>query len=85
MDRLDLRKAHVTPVRGRHVDNLQALLLAAGYGPKGLVGLNGRPDGIAGAVTREALGAFQRSTGTGSNGAPDYVVGPRTWRALIER
>lgn len=85
MDRLDLRNAHQVPVRGRHVDNLQGLLMAAGYGPSGLVGPSGLPDGIAGATTRADLGAFQRVTGTGSNGGPDYVVGPRTWRALIER
>lgn len=84
MDKLDLRNAAQKPVKGRHVGNLQGLLLAAGYGPAGLVGSNGRPDGIAGAATRAAVGKFQVKTGTGTASKADYVVAGRTWRALIE-
>lgn len=85
MDTLDLRTADRTPVLGRHVDNLQGLLLAAGEGPDGLVGANGRPDGIGGAKTQAALGRFQVRTNTGDGrGHADYVVGANTWRALIE-
>lgn len=81
MEQLDLSHASATPVRGRHVDNLQGLLLAAGYGPAGLVGPHGRPDGVAGKATRSAVGDFQTRSGL----KVDHVVGPRTWRALIER
>ena len=85
MDTLDLRTADRTPVRGRHVDNLQGLLLAAGEGPAGLVGANGRPDGIGGPGTQAALGRFQVRTNTGDGrGHADYVAGANTWRALIE-
>lgn len=85
MDRLDLRNAHVSPVKGRHVDNLQGLLLAAGYGPSGLVGANGRPDGIAGRATQGAVGDWQRRTNTGDGrGNADYIVGDGTWKSLIE-
>lgn len=84
MDRIDLRKAHENPVKARHVDQLQGLLLAAGYGPTGLVAGNGRPDGIGGKYTRAALGAFQVRTGTGTDNKPDYVAGPKTWGALLE-
>lgn len=84
MDRIDLRKAHEKPVEGRHVDQLQGLLLAAGYGPTGLVARHGRPDGIGGRYTRAALGAFQVRTNTGTDNQPDYVAGPKTWVALLK-
>lgn len=85
MDRLDLTNARTTPVRGRHVDNLQGLLLAAGYGPSGLVGSNGLPDGIGGAKTRQYLGEAQVKFNTGDGqGHADYVVGDLSWTALIE-
>lgn len=84
MDTINLRNAGRTPVTGRHVGNLQGLLMAAGYGPRGLVGKSGRPDGIAGKSTRAALGEFQVKTGTGAAGKADYIVGPRTWSMLIE-
>ena len=85
MHRLDLRNAHNEPVRDIHVDNLQGLLLAAGYGPAGLVGANGRPDGIAGAATKRYVGEAQVKFNTGDGrGNPDYIVGDGTWTALIE-
>jgi hypothetical protein len=86
MDTLDLRNAHKRPVKDDDVGKLQGLLMAAGYGPAGLVSkINGRPDSIGGAATRAALGAFQvkRKTG-GENGKADYIAGPATWRELIE-
>ena len=85
MDRLDLTNAHTRTVTGRHVDNLQGLLLAAGYGPDGLVDpKTGRPDGKAGAKTKAALGAFQAKTNTGDGkGHADHIVGAGTWSALI--
>lgn len=86
MDKLDLRNADGATVTGRHVDNLQGLLLAAGYGPDGLVGSNGRPDGRAGARTRYWFGRFQADNpATGTNGKPDYVCGDKSWALLIER
>lgn len=85
MDVIDLRNADSVPVTGRHVDNLQGLLLAAGYGPAGLVGANGRPDGRAGAATKRAAGDWQRRTNTGDGrGNPDFVFGARSWKTLIE-
>lgn len=86
MDRLDLRNAQNVPVRGRHVDNLQGLLLATGlYGPTGLIGSNGHPDGIAGRVTKSAVDDWQRRTNTGDGkGNADSIVGDRTWKSLIE-
>lgn len=94
MDTLDLRNAHASPVRGRHVDNLQALLLPllafigrADMIP-GLVAANGAPDGIAGKGTAEALEVGQNALlyfgkNIGSTKA-DRIAGPSTWRALIE-
>ncbi|WP_285103897.1 peptidoglycan-binding domain-containing protein [Promicromonospora sp. MEB111] len=84
MRTLDLTKAATKPVKGEDVAKLQGLLLAHGYGPRGLVGTSGRPDGIAGKVTRQLLGKFQAKTGTGTKAGPDYIAGPRTWLALIE-
>lgn len=86
MDVLDLRNAHIKSVRGKHVDNLQGLLLATRlYPAKGLVGADGRPDGYAGPTTRQRLGDFQIRTNTGDGkGNPDYIVGPKCWKALIE-
>lgn len=86
MKRLDLRNADSNPVRGKHVDNLQGLLMADGYGPDGLVDGYGLPDGVGGPATRRFVGQFQRKTGTGNaNGSADFLVHEGTWRALIER
>lgn len=80
---IDLRSADRTPVILRDVRKLNALLLAHGYGPTGLH-TNGVPRDRAGSVTREALGAFQVRTGTGTAGKPDYICGQATWLALVE-
>lgn len=86
MDFIDLTNAHNVPVKGRHIDNLQGLLLAAGYGPQGLVDpRTGRPDGVGGGATRNFVGDWQRRTNTGDGkGNADYRVGDGTWTSLIE-
>ena len=85
MKTIDLRKAELQPVEGEDVKTLQALLnlfLTAGD-----VGEDGTPilpltlDGIAGAATKQAALAFQ----TAAHLATDGIVGPLTWRKLIER
>jgi len=82
---VDLRKAELQPVTGEDVKTLQALLnlfLTAGDG-----GEDGSPipplrlDGIAGAKTKQAALAFQ----TAAHLATDAVVGPLTWKKLIEQ
>lgn len=87
MDFLDLRNAQNVAVRGRHVDNLQALLIATWqvipaihpYISK-MVNGYGLPDGIAGSGTKQALIEFQKACGwTG-----DAQCGPITWKKLIE-
>jgi hypothetical protein len=88
MDRINL--AGPLPVKGRHVDNLQGLLLAAAKPLKlptaGLTGSDGLPDGVAGPGTAAALEAFQaKAKFLGAyTGAVDRDCGPATWRALIE-
>jgi hypothetical protein len=85
MDTLDLRNAHTTPVRGRHVDNLQGLLTAAALLP-GLEEVNpGGIDGIGGSRTRSALITFQRAAAYFGRyrGAADGIAGEGTWHALI--
>lgn len=84
---LDLSRANVAPVSGPFVGILQALLLAAGYGPEGLVDpKTGRPDNVAGALTYNHLGAFQVATNTGNGaGAADRIAGARTWAALLKQ
>lgn len=76
MDQLDLRNAtNANPVEGQHVDNLQGLLLSTqidAFNP-------GPIDGQAGDRTKAAVGTFQQRNGL----VRDYIVGPRTWEALI--
>jgi peptidoglycan hydrolase-like protein with peptidoglycan-binding domain len=81
----DLRRAEVNPVAGKDVKTLQALLnlfLTAGD-----VGEDGSPippltlDGIAGANTKQAALAFQ----TAAHLTTDAIIGPLTWRKLIEQ
>lgn len=82
---IDLQKAELQPVAGDDVKTLQALLnlfLTAGD-----VGEDGSPipplalDGTAGAKTKQAVLAFQ----TAAHLAKDAIVGPLTWRKLIEQ
>lgn len=85
MKTIDLRKANQQPVEGEDVKTLQALLnlfLTAGD-----VGEDGTPippltvDGTAGAATKQAALAFQ----TAAHLATDAIVGPLSWRKLIEQ
>ena len=85
MKTIDLRKAELQPVSGEDVKTLQALLnlfLTAGD-----IGEDGSPispltlDGTAGAKTKEAALAFQ----TAAHLATDAIVGPLTWKKLIEQ
>ncbi len=85
MKTIDLRKAQLQPVEGEDVKTLQALLnlfLTAGD-----VGEDGTPippltvDGTAGAATKQATLAFQ----TAAHLATDAIVGPLSWRKLIEQ
>lgn len=81
LPRLDLRTADRLAVRGANIGRWQALLLAAGYGPAGLVGANGRPDNIAGAATKRFTDQFQVRHNTGDGkGRADSIVGPASWR-----
>ena len=82
---IDLREAELQSVSGEDVKTLQALLnlfLTAGD-----VGEDGSPilpltlDGTAGVKTKQAVLAFQ----TAAHLATDAVVGPLTWRKLIEQ
>ena len=82
---IDLRNAEIGPISGDDVKTLQALLnlfLTAGD-----VGEDGTPipslvlDGTAGAKTKEAVLAFQ----TAAHLTKDAIVGPLTWRKLIEQ
>lgn len=88
MDVIDLRRVDPrnagTYVRSHEVLHLQGLLLAHGYGPRGITGTNKRPDGIGGPYTKRYVDAWQRKTKTGnSNGTADSIVGPKTWRELL--
>jgi peptidoglycan hydrolase-like protein with peptidoglycan-binding domain len=82
---IDLRKANLQAVEGKDVKTLQALLnifLTAGD-----VGEDGTPippvtvDGTAGAGTKQATLAFQ----TAAHLATDAIVGPLTWKKLIQQ
>jgi len=82
---IDLRKAELQPVSGEDVKTLQALLnlfLTAGD-----IGEDGSPitpltlDGTAGARTKQATLAFQ----TAAHLATDAVVGPLSWKKLVEQ
>lgn len=73
MHRLDLTNAAAAPVRDMHVDNLQGLLNGTSH-------YNLKIDGIAGKATADAVEHWQRRRGL----TPDRIVGPATWRDLIE-
>ena len=85
MRTIDLRNAASQPVTGDDVKTLQALLNV--FLTAGDVGEDGTPilplteDGMAGANTRQAALAFQTAAGL----ATDAIVGPMTWRKLIEQ
>ena len=95
MDTIDLRNAHKSIVTGRHVDNLQALMipilsfvnrrdLISGLVKKGTA----EPDGKAGAGTAEALEAVQNAClyfgkSIGSSRA-DRICGDGSWKSIIE-
>jgi peptidoglycan hydrolase-like protein with peptidoglycan-binding domain len=84
MRTLDLREATHTPITGRHVWKLQAMLnvwlrsadLPADVEPSPLLAT----DGIGGAATQQVLAAFQEAHEL----KPDAIVGPLTWAALLE-
>lgn len=81
-----VRASASTHVKGANVRRLQSLLAAAGYPPARTFDAQGRPDGIGGPGTREALGRFQQAQRTGrpsSPGTPDYVAGAATWSKLL--
>lgn len=63
------------------VQTLQAQLHARGYGPGGLLGSNGRPDGKPGPGTARELRAFQADRRL----AVDAIAGPATWTELFAR
>ena len=82
---IDLRQAELQPVTGKDVRTLQGLLnlfLTAGD-----VGEDGTPiapltvDGEAGVKTKQAVLALQ----TAAHLVTDAVVGPLTWKSLIEQ
>jgi peptidoglycan hydrolase-like protein with peptidoglycan-binding domain len=85
LNTIDLRQAEVQVVTGKDVKTLQALLNL--FLPAGDAGEDGSPipplmlDGAAGAKTKQGLLAFQ----TTAHLATDAVVGPLTWRKLIEQ
>jgi hypothetical protein len=86
MKTIDLSNAHKVAVRSGPMKELQGLLLAEGYGPEGLVGRNGLPDGIGGAKTRAFVGHYQEKKKTGYSSdpsKPDYKVGQKTWAKLL--
>jgi N-acetylmuramoyl-L-alanine amidase CwlA len=86
MRRIDLSRADSVSVTGDDVGQLQGLMLAHGYGPKGLVDTRtGRPDKIGGTVTKAWFRQFQKDhPHTGTNGKPDDVCGPASWTELIQ-
>ena len=81
---LDLTHADQQPVTGKHVRNLQAVLnvfLSMKGDPSDPPGLPQLViDGVAGPKTKDALLQFQRVAAA----SEDTVVGPTTWKRLIE-
>ena len=65
--------------RDESVVDLQALLHGRGYGPDGLLGSDGRPDGKPGKGTLRELVGFQWAEDL----TPDGIAGPATWAALF--
>jgi hypothetical protein len=71
---IDLRNAATAPVRGASVKALQTLL-NLDYGGRLVI------DGVAGEMTRAALGQFQEQ----HQETVDYIAGPGTWGALCSQ
>lgn len=69
-------------VRSETVARLQGLLLAHGYGPTGLVGSNGRPDGKMGPKTQAALVDYCNTVSIPSDG--QSVSWPVWWSLLFD-
>ena len=61
------------------VMRVQGLLLSHGFGPEGLVGEDGHPDGIPGQKTTAALSAFNSIIGAQES----TLVSPQTWYCLL--
>jgi Domain of unknown function (DUF1906)/Putative peptidoglycan binding domain len=64
---------------GQPVKNAEALLLAHGFGPAGLLDSSHHPDGIYGSTMATAVSAFQQAQQLGVTG----VVDGDTWHALL--
>jgi GH25 family lysozyme M1 (1,4-beta-N-acetylmuramidase) len=60
-------------------DRVQALLLSHGYGPDGLIGSDGFPDGQSGSKTEGYLTDFKRQHGLPNNTIVDW----QTWWMLL--
>lgn len=73
---LDTLRGKASP----YVARVQGLLLGHGYGPDGLVGSNGLPDGKFGDRTRDCLGDFKSKLGL-PGGASVMTLG--TWNELV--
>ena len=58
---------------------VQGLLLAAGYGPSGLVDGEGRPDGKAGSVTLDLFTTYKADHGLDVNTFTDSA----TWCSMV--
>lgn len=74
----------ISTLAGRYspiVARVQGLLLSQGYGPSGLVGRDGAPDGLYGSKTASALSGFKASVGLSS----DTLVDWPTWWALVTK
>lgn len=68
--------------RGEAVERIQAMLMSHGFGPDGLISRDDMlPDGIGGPKTRDAVGRFQAQACLNV----DWIVGRRTWWALISK
>ena len=63
------------------VARVQGLLLSQGYGPSGLVGHGGAPDGLYGSKSASALSQFKASVGLPA----DTLVDWPTWWALVTK
>ena len=62
-----------------YVARVQGLLMSHGYGPDGLTGSNGLPDGKFGDKTQSALGSFKAAVG--APGGPSLMT-RGTWESL---